>query len=36
LQDHAGGCHPAIGNFSLRSPSASTILPIIQQLLTAK
>jgi len=30
----ARGCHPAINNLSLQSASASSILPIIQQLLT--
>jgi len=32
----ARGCHPAIDNLSLQSASASSILPIIQQLLTTK
>lgn len=30
------GCHPAIDNESLQSASASTVMPIIQQLLRAK
>jgi hypothetical protein len=32
----AGSCHPAIDNGSLQSPTARTILPIIQHLLTTK
>src|SRR5262249_11876337 len=32
----AGSCHPAIDNGSMQSPSARTILPIIQDMLTAK
>ena len=31
-----GGCHPAVDNLSLQSQSASTVLPIIKRLLTAK
>jgi hypothetical protein len=30
------GCHPAIDNLSLQSPSARTIVPIIQHLLTTR
>jgi hypothetical protein len=30
------GCHPAIDNLALQSASASTVMPIIQQLLRAK
>jgi len=31
-----GGCHPAIDNLSLQSPTARTIVPIIQHLLTSE
>jgi hypothetical protein len=34
--DVAVGCHPAINNDSLQAASASTVMPIIQQLLKAK
>jgi hypothetical protein len=30
------GCHPAIDNLALQSASASTVMPIVRQLLTAK
>jgi hypothetical protein len=34
--DISVGCHPAIDNLALQSASASTVMPIVRQLLTAK
>jgi hypothetical protein len=34
--DISVGCHPAIDNLALQAASASTVMPIVRQLLTAK
>jgi hypothetical protein len=36
LVDIAVGCHPAIDNLDLQSASASTVMPLVQQLLKTK